>query len=120
MTSEEQPTVDSSVESSDADSAQEPSMKKRKISESKKSAFNPITEHRAWCPWVISYVMQQSDDHKSSPVPTYNNIPGWQAVFTLLAPKTSPLKENIQRLTDKDQTPPNQVWKAVRKILSFW
>ncbi|XP_077980295.1 zinc finger C3HC-type protein 1-like [Glandiceps talaboti] len=111
--------VDSSVQTK-TDEKTEPMTKKRKL-DIPKDAFNPITEHRSWCPWVISYsAVLKPTQTSESPVVDTAAMAGWKALLGFLAPSTSPNKESMQRLTDKQQTPPNQAWKAVRKLLKFW
>lgn len=115
------PRTEQAVESTEGLSdAEEPSPKKRKTTESPKSGFNPLTEHKTWCPWVMSYSQRFDVSTNKSPIPNYSNKPGWLALMSLLTPQISLFKEDSQRLTDKDHTPHNQAWKAVRKILNFW
>ncbi|KAJ8047005.1 NIPA-like protein [Holothuria leucospilota] len=105
----------------DKDDGEPPHKRIKKI---KQSSFNPATEHRPWCPWIC--VNQASADSKLQKSPLRgdteaSNHPLWQSLLEILLCKADPSKFGSNSpLTNKVQTPPNNAWKAVRRLVSFW
>ncbi|XP_030853724.1 nuclear-interacting partner of ALK [Strongylocentrotus purpuratus] len=97
----------------------EPTAKRLKVD---KGLFNPIEEHRSWCPWTkpasVTYTVrslppQDKNQDDNTPV-----RPAWHGLQVLLHERSSPNKQGP--LTNKQVTPPSQAWKAVRRITNFW
>ncbi|XP_041459241.1 NIPA-like protein [Lytechinus variegatus] len=96
----------------------EPTAKRLKVD---KGLFNPIEEHRSWCPWIkptsstqkVKSLPQDKNQDDERPV-----RPAWHELLVLLHQRSSPDKQGL--LTNKQVTPPSQAWKAVRRITNFW
>ncbi|XP_038054316.1 nuclear-interacting partner of ALK-like, partial [Patiria miniata] len=111
-------------EASGAETDEEPSAKR--IKDIEKSAFNPATEHRAWCPWIQSSTFQSIKLQRISNEQSESNDEpsaelSWQQLLVILLKKTNPDSYGaLAPVINKDTTPPSQTWKAVRRILNIW
>ncbi|XP_070557509.1 zinc finger C3HC-type protein 1-like [Ptychodera flava] len=117
--------------SPDPDTITEPKRKRSKFEDVQPKLFNPITEHRFWCPMVKAQTFVSETSPLSNtlgmefktPPKSMENICGWQAYLSFLLPSASPIKASEQRTSDKEQlcqTPRNQAWKAVRKVFKLF
>ena len=57
--------------------------------------FDPISEHRAWCPWASE---QQLIRMGKSQEETVAKRPGWQQLLEALVQEVSPEKSSISRI----------------------
>lgn len=80
-----------------------PRPKKRRLQEIERNIFNVLSEHRPWCPWIVSVC---SNDGTTSPA-------GWRLLLGTLLPSMSPTSTHFIH-----ETPPQDAWKTVRKLLS--
>ncbi|XP_073229402.1 uncharacterized protein [Porites lutea] len=79
-----------------------PRAKRRRLQEVEKSTFHVLSEHRTWCPWIVSMT---SNDGTTSPA-------GWRLLLGTLLPSMSPTSTQLIH-----ETPPQDAWKTVRKLL---
>ncbi|XP_013395661.2 nuclear-interacting partner of ALK [Lingula anatina] len=107
-----------------------PSPKKRKFLNDSiaKTSFNPIGEHRSWCPWITSTQQDKSNSQKSdqrevvsSYVGDEDSRPGWKRLLDWLVPNSA----STDKLTPKfvrnvKTTPPSEGLKNIRKVLHDW
>ncbi|KAG8190166.1 hypothetical protein JTE90_008699 [Oedothorax gibbosus] len=96
-------------------SAQEsPSLRCKRL---RKEDFDPISEHRPWCLWVISQdsllLLQNifSEDEKETPT----NIPGWK-IFIRSLLRNVCLPQQI----DAENNPSKEEIRTVRNLLETW
>ncbi|XP_071960893.1 zinc finger C3HC-type protein 1-like [Antedon mediterranea] len=119
------------VTSSEGTSDVEPDPKRRKMMPLPVKAFNPSTEHRNWCPWVLGITLknketdikevQASGDQviKQMLEPVDPTAAGWKQTWKMLD-RHFEESSNITRPTLANTIPPSQAWKTVKKILGFF
>ncbi|XP_064632984.1 zinc finger C3HC-type protein 1-like [Lineus longissimus] len=92
----------------------EPAQKKMKTQHiPKKVPFNPLTQHKPWCQWIVS-----TTEFQKSPSKT----PGWRRLLLLLIPDISPgAQRPVQRIIGNIKTtPPHQGLKNIRQMFKDW
>ncbi|XP_022107243.1 NIPA-like protein isoform X2 [Acanthaster planci] len=120
---EAKPAIINEASSTDTERQESPT---DRIKDIEKSAFNPATEHRSWCPWIqpsafqplrlqrTSNELTQSDDKPIAKL-------SWQQLLIILLKRTDPQTYGaLAPVINKETTPPSQTWKAVRRILNIW
>ncbi|KAL9960654.1 hypothetical protein ACROYT_G034140 [Oculina patagonica] len=79
-----------------------PRAKKRRLQEIEKNTFHVLSEHRTWCPWIVNML---DSDGNTTPA-------GWKLLLGTLLPSLSPTATHLIH-----ETPPQDAWKTVRKLL---
>ncbi|EDO45084.1 predicted protein [Nematostella vectensis] len=85
-----------------------PERKRIRLQDIEKGTFNPISEHRSWCPWVTCSVK----DRGRSSNDQGTNV-GWKMLLHTILPNLGSGKEHSYV-----ESPPQDAWKSVRRVLN--